>query len=105
MLDMWIDCLIAGIKDWDGVKASRKAEVKAELDRRLAAGEISQSDYNRIFGIEQEQDLANAEAEDSDGEADTASAEGERCRRMGWSRRRSPALAVAVTSWGRARAV
>ena len=55
MINMWADCLIAGMKSWDSVKASRKAEVQAELDRRLAAGELSQDAYNRIFGIEQEQ--------------------------------------------------
>ena len=55
MINMWADCLIAGMKSWDSVKASRKAEVQAELDRRLAAGELTQEAYNRIFGIDPEE--------------------------------------------------
>ena len=52
MLDMWIDCLIAGVMTFDGVKGSRRDEVKSELERRLAAGELTQEAYNNIFGIE-----------------------------------------------------
>ena len=55
MINMWVDCLIAGMKSWDSVKASRRNEVKAELDRRLETGELTQDAYNRIFGIEPEE--------------------------------------------------
>ena len=56
MINMWTDCLIAGIKTWDSVKASRRDEVKAELERRVAAGELRQDEFNRILGIEAEQE-------------------------------------------------
>ena len=52
MISMWTDCIIAGLKTFDSVKASRKNEVKAELERRVTSGELSQDVYNRIFGIE-----------------------------------------------------
>ncbi|MBQ8693453.1 MAG: hypothetical protein IJ520_09955 [Synergistaceae bacterium] len=55
MISIWCDCIIAGLKSFDSVKASRKAEVKAELDSRLASGELSQETYNTIFGLNQEQ--------------------------------------------------
>ena len=58
MIKMWVDCLIAGIKTWDSVKASRRDEVKAELERRVAAGELRQDEFNRILGIESEQEGA-----------------------------------------------
>ena len=56
MIDMWADCLIAGMKTWKDVKASRRDEVKAELERRVAAGELSQDEFNRILGIESDQE-------------------------------------------------
>ena len=65
MVSIWCDCIIAGLKSFDSVKASRKAEVKAELDSRLAAGVLSRSSYNTIFGLEQAPEL-EAEAEDED---------------------------------------
>ena len=58
MINMWVDCLIAGIKTWDSVKSSRRDEVKAELERRVAAGELRQDAFNRILGIETEQEGA-----------------------------------------------
>ena len=58
MINMWTDCLIAGIKTWDSVKASRRDEVKAELERRVAAGELRQDEFNRILGIETEHEGA-----------------------------------------------
>ena len=58
MIKMWVDCLIAGIKTWESVKASRRDEVKAELERRVAAGELRQDEFNRILGIETEREGA-----------------------------------------------
>ena len=58
MIKMWVDCLIAGIKTWDSVKASRRDEVKAELERRVAAGELRQDEFDRILGIETEREGA-----------------------------------------------
>ena len=55
MVKMWADCLIAGMKSWESVKASRRDEVKAELERRVAAGELRQDELDRILGIEPEQ--------------------------------------------------
>ena len=55
MVKMWADCLIAGMKTWDNVKASRRDEVKAELERRVAAGELTQDELDRILGIKPEQ--------------------------------------------------
>ena len=58
MIKMWVDCLIAGIKTWESVKASRREEVKAELERRVAAGALRQDEFNRILGIETEHEGA-----------------------------------------------
>ena len=58
MIDMWADCLIAGIKTWEGVKASRRDEVKAELEQRVSSDKLSQDEFNRILGIEIEQEGA-----------------------------------------------
>ena len=58
MIKMWVDCLIASIKTWDSVKATRRDEVKAELERRVAAGELRQDEFDRILGIESEQEGA-----------------------------------------------
>ena len=58
MIKMWTDCLIAGIKTWDSVKASRRDEVKAELERRVQAGALRQDEFNRILGIETEREGA-----------------------------------------------
>ena len=52
MINIWTDCVIAGMKAFADVRADRQEDVRAELDRRLAAGELSQDAYNRIFGIE-----------------------------------------------------
>ena len=56
MIKMWADCLIAGIKAWEGVKASRRDEVKAELEQRVSSGKLSQDEFNRILGIESVQE-------------------------------------------------
>ena len=58
MIKMWADCLIAGIKTWESVKASRREEVKAELERRVTAGELRQDEFNRILGVETEHEGA-----------------------------------------------
>ena len=50
MIKVWADCLIAGLKVWDEVKASRKAEVEQELIARGASGELSEEDFKRIIG-------------------------------------------------------
>ncbi len=50
MIKVWADCLIAGLKVWDEVKASRKAEVEQELIARVASGELSEEDFKRIIG-------------------------------------------------------
>ena len=56
MIKMWADCLIAGIKTWEDVKASRRDEVKAELEQRVSSGKLSQDEFNRILGIESVQE-------------------------------------------------
>ena len=56
MIDMWADCLIAGMKTWEDVKASRRDEVKAELEQRVSSGKLSQDEFNRILGIESDQE-------------------------------------------------
>ena len=58
MINMWVDCLIAGIKTWESVKASRRDEVKAELERRVQVGELRQDEFNQILGVESEQEGA-----------------------------------------------
>ena len=50
MIKVWADCLIAELKVWDEVKASRKAEVEQELIARVASGELSEEDFKRIIG-------------------------------------------------------
>ena len=52
MIKIWADCLVAGTKSWSDVKESRREAVKAELERRVASGELTQEDFNRILGIE-----------------------------------------------------
>ena len=53
MIKIWADCLIAGTKKWAEVKESRREAVKAELFRRVEAGELSQEDYLKIVGLEE----------------------------------------------------
>lgn len=60
MIKIWADCLIAGTKKWDEVKALRREAVRAELERRVEAGVLSQENFNAILGIEPEPE---AEAE------------------------------------------
>ena len=51
MIKIWANCLVAGTKTWSEVKESRKEEVKAEWQRRVEVGEITQEVFNRILGI------------------------------------------------------
>ena len=60
MIKIWADCLIAGTKKWSEVKESRREAVRAELERRVEAGVLSQENFNAILGIEPEPE---AEAE------------------------------------------
>lgn len=45
---IWANRLIAGTKVWTEVPASRKETVKAELERRVQAGEITAERYEEI---------------------------------------------------------
>lgn len=45
---IWANRLIAGTKIWPEVPASRKDAVKAELQRRVKAGEITAEQYEEI---------------------------------------------------------
>ena len=56
MIKIWADCLIAGTKKWAEVKESRREAVKAELFRRVEAGELSHEDYIKIVGLEEQQE-------------------------------------------------
>lgn len=56
MIKIWADCLIAGTKRWAEVKEARREAVKAELLRRVEAGELSQDDYLKIVGLEEQQE-------------------------------------------------
>lgn len=56
MIKIWADCLIAGTKRWAEVKEARREAVKAELLRRVEAGELSQDDYIKIVGLEEQQE-------------------------------------------------
>lgn len=49
MIKVWADCLIAGLKVWGEVKASRKAEVEQELIARVASGELSEDKFKQII--------------------------------------------------------
>lgn len=50
MNEIWANRLVAGTKQWAQVPAMRKAEVKAVLAGRVAAGEISPEQYTAITG-------------------------------------------------------
>ena len=52
MNEIWANRLIAGTKTWDQVPASRRSGVKAVLQERLENQEITQEDWDRIFGDE-----------------------------------------------------
>ena len=49
MAKIWANRLIAGDKTWADVPANRKASVKAELSRRVAAGEITREQLEGIM--------------------------------------------------------
>ena len=55
MEKIWADCLIAGTKKWSEVKESRREAVKAELLKRVEAGELSHEDYLKIVGLEEQE--------------------------------------------------
>ena len=48
MVKIWANRLIAGTQVWASVPEKRKEEVKAELQARIANGEISQEQYDAI---------------------------------------------------------
>lgn len=47
---IWANRLVAGTKSWSEMPASRRAEVKAELAKRVAEGEITAERYKEITG-------------------------------------------------------
>lgn len=48
MAKIWANRLIAGDKTWAEVPQARRASVKAELQKRVQFGEITQDEYERI---------------------------------------------------------
>ena len=50
MIEIWANRLVAGTKAWSQVPVSRRSGVRAELQARLENNEITQEDWDRIFG-------------------------------------------------------
>ena len=50
MVRIWANRLIAGTKTWSEVPSERKEAVKAELQSRVASGDITQAAYDNIVG-------------------------------------------------------
>lgn len=51
MEKIWANRILAGTKKFSDVPGSRKNAVKAELQRRLDEGIITQEQYNTALGI------------------------------------------------------
>lgn len=49
MAKIWANRIIAGTKTWSEVPKSRQDDVRAELERRLENGEITEEQFNAIF--------------------------------------------------------
>ena len=50
MVKIWANRLIAGTQVWSSVPEKRVDEVKAELESRVALGEITQEQFDLIIG-------------------------------------------------------
>lgn len=50
MVKIWANRLIAGDKTWNQVPETRKEAVRAELEKRFNAGEISREKLEEILG-------------------------------------------------------
>jgi len=50
LVKLWADSLVNGEKTWAEVPAKRKVAVKAELEKRVEAGTITQEQYEAIVG-------------------------------------------------------
>lgn len=47
---IWANRLVAGTKTWEEMPASRRADVKRELAKRVSEGEITAERYKEITG-------------------------------------------------------
>ena len=47
---IWANRLVAGTKTWDEMPASRRANVKKILAKRVESGEITPEEYQNITG-------------------------------------------------------
>lgn len=47
---IWANRLVAGTKTWNEMPANRRSGVKKVLEERVAEGEITAADYERITG-------------------------------------------------------
>lgn len=50
MAKIWANRLIAGDKTWSQVPEERKEAVRAELEKRVSTGKISQEKLEEILG-------------------------------------------------------